>query len=268
MENARKLMFVVAHPDDESLGAGGAIAKYASDGVDVYLITATRGEYGWPGSPETYPGPDALAEIRQEELHSAARILGVREGAFLDYIDGQVNQANSVEAIAKISEHIRRLRPEVIVTFDPFGIYGHPDHIAIGQFTHAAILRAASEKFTAEDGFEPHLVLKLYYMVETQEKLEGYQTAFQELVLEVNGQKRKPVGWEPWAITTRVPVSNFKEQVKKAVQCHRSQFPEDEMIERLFDPEGSLWEEATFYRAYSLVSNAPAIENDLFDGLN
>jgi LmbE family N-acetylglucosaminyl deacetylase len=267
MENARKLMFVVAHPDDESLGAGGVIAKYASEGADVYLITATRGEYGWPGTPETNPGPDALAEIRQEEPHSAARILGVREGAFLDYIDGQVNQANPAEAIAKIARHIRRLRPQVVVTFDPFGIYGHPDHISVGQFTHAAILRAASEQFTAEDGFEPHLVLKLYYMVETQEKLDAYQAAFQELVLEVNGEKRKPVGWKPWAITTHVSVSEFKEQVKKAVQCHRSQLAEDEVIERLFDPKSGLWEEATFYRAYSLVNNTPAIEKDLFDGL-
>jgi LmbE family N-acetylglucosaminyl deacetylase len=268
MENARKLMFVVAHPDDESLGAGGVIAKYANEGADVYLITATRGEHGWPRSPETYPGPDTLGKIRQDELHSAARTLGVREGAFLDYIDGQVNQANPSEAIAKIAQHIRRLRPQVVVTFDPFGIYGHPDHISVGQFTHAAILRAASEKYTAEDGFEPHLVLKLYYMVETQEKLDGYQHAFQELVMEVNGEKRKPVGWAPWAITTHVHVFEYKEQVKKAVQCHRSQFPEDETIERLFDAYSGLWDEATFYRAYSLVNEATASEKDLFYGLN
>jgi LmbE family N-acetylglucosaminyl deacetylase len=196
MSEQLKLMCVLAHPDDETLGAGGILAKYAAEGVETYLLTATRGEYGWPGDPQHVPGPDALGKIRQEELHAAGRVLGLREGVFLDYIDGQVDQANPIEAIAKISRLIRRICPQVVVTFDPFGVYGHPDHIAISQYTQAAVLRAASSDYTDEDGYDPHLVSKLYYLAETQEKLNRYQEVLGEIILDVNGEVRKPVGWE------------------------------------------------------------------------
>jgi LmbE family N-acetylglucosaminyl deacetylase len=266
MKDDLRLMCVLAHPDDESLGAGGIIAKYAHEGVDVYLITATLGEHGWPGNPEAYPGPGVLGDIRQEELHAAARILGVREGAFLGYIDGQVDQVDPAEAIAKISMHIRRLRPQVIITFDPFGVYGHPDHIAISQFTHAAVLRAASGYYIHDDGYEPHLVSKFYYMAETQDNLKQYQEVLGELVIEVDGQKRQTMGWEPWAITTRIDVSRYRDLIKKAVECHRTQFPDQEKIESLFE-QNNLWNAATLYRVFSYTRQSQKIEDDLFDGL-
>jgi LmbE family N-acetylglucosaminyl deacetylase len=267
MKDGLKLMCVLAHPDDESLGTGGVIAKYAQEGVDVYLITATLGEHGWPGNPETHPGPEVLGQMRQEELHAAARILGVREGAFLGYVDGQVNKVDPAEAIAKISMHIRRLRPHVIITFDPFGVYGHPDHIAISQFTHAAVVQAASGNEIHDDGYEPHLVSKFYYMAETQENLDQYQEVLGELVFEVDGQKRQTRGWEHWAITTHIDVSKYRELVKKAVECHRTQFPDQEKIEGLFEQKVNLWTVATLYRVFSLTDQNRKVEDDLFDGL-
>src|SRR5262245_48764454 len=126
-----RLMAVLAHPDDESLGFGGTLARYAAEGVETYLVTATRGEHGWFGDPAEYPGPEALGRIREAELQAAANVLKLCEIRFLDYIDGDLDKADPREAVAKIVGHLRRVRPDVVLTFDPNGAYGHPDHIAI-----------------------------------------------------------------------------------------------------------------------------------------
>jgi LmbE family N-acetylglucosaminyl deacetylase len=168
---ARRLMAVLAHPDDESLGVGGTLAKFASEGVDVFLLTATRGDGGRyrghrPGEPQ-HPGPLALATIREAELRAAASVLGVREVSLLDYRDQHLDAANPRDAVAAIAGHVRRVHPDVVMTFGLDGAYGHPDHIAISQFSTAAIVAAADPAF-ALDGVEaavpPHSVSKLYYM--------------------------------------------------------------------------------------------------------
>src|SRR5689334_4696342 len=125
MPEQLRLMGVLAHPDDESLGNGGTLAKYASEGVETYLVTATRGERGWMGDPSKNPGMDALGAIREAELLAAAKVLGIRQVDFLDYIDGDLDQADSAEAIGKIVGHLRRARPHVVLTFGPEGAYGH-----------------------------------------------------------------------------------------------------------------------------------------------
>ena len=141
-------MAVLAHPDDESLGFGGTLAKYASEGVDVSVLTATRGDAGrYRGHPqdhEAHPGARALAEIREGELRAAAAVLGVRELVLLDYHDQQLDSAAPRDVIDGIARHIRRIRPDVVLTFGADGAYGHPDHIAISQFTTAAIVAAAA----------------------------------------------------------------------------------------------------------------------------
>ena len=140
---ALKLMAVLAHPDDESLGFGGTLATYAAAGVETSLVMATRGEAGRygehrRGSPE-HPGPDALARIREGELRAAAAILGIRDIAFLDYRDQELDRADPREAVARIVHQLRRTRPDVVLTFGQDGAYGHPDHIAICQFATAAV---------------------------------------------------------------------------------------------------------------------------------
>src|SRR6185436_12869470 len=127
---ARRLMAVLAHPDDESLGFGGTLAKYASEGVDVFLLTATRGDSGRyrghrPVDPE-HPGPSALASIRETELRAAAATMGVREVSLLNYRDQHLDRADPREAVTGIAGHVRRIRPDVVVTFGPDGGYGHP----------------------------------------------------------------------------------------------------------------------------------------------
>src|SRR5690242_1953273 len=120
MPEQLRLMCVLAHPDDESLGTGGILAKYAAEGVATYLVTATRGERGWFGAEQEYPGPHALGKIREAELLAAAHVLGLREVQFLNYIDGDLDQADPAEAVARIVAQLRRIQPHLVVTFDPF----------------------------------------------------------------------------------------------------------------------------------------------------
>ncbi|HCR71073.1 MAG TPA: hypothetical protein DIW23_06485, partial [Anaerolineae bacterium] len=160
-----KLLAVFAHPDDESMGLGGTIAKYSAEGVETHLVCASRGERGWAGEPKQNPGLKRLGEIRTKELENAASILGMKSLSFLDYTDGDVDQANHAEAINKIVTHIRKIKPQVVVTFAPDGAYGHPDHIAIGQFTNAAVVCAADSTYQDDENLASHRVSKLYYMV-------------------------------------------------------------------------------------------------------
>lgn len=127
-----RLMAVLAHPGDESLGMGATLAKYASAGAEVFVPTATPGDGGRyrghrPGSDE-HPGRGALAKIRDAELRAASRVLGVREVTLLGYRDGHLAEADPGGVAATIAAHIRRVRPDVVLTFGPDGAYGHPDH--------------------------------------------------------------------------------------------------------------------------------------------
>lgn len=252
------ILCALAHPDDESLGFGPAIAKYAAEGAEVYLIMATRGQRGWKGKPEEYPGPEALGQIRTEELLQAAEVLGIREVFFLDYMDGQLDQADSHEAIAKIAAHIGALRPQVVLTFGPDGSYGHPDHIAISQFTTAAVMQAATV----------HTVSKLYYSAESKAVMEAYQSVFGDLKSKVDGVERRFAGWEEWAITTHLETSAYVETIKQAILCHRSQLRGyDRLLQLSPEPWQYLYGHQHFYRVFSLVNGGRKIERGLFEGL-
>ena len=93
---------------------------------------------GVPAGDYRHPGAEALAKIREAELRAAAAVLGVHDVSLLDYHDQALDSAAPHRAIADIAAHLRRVRPDVVVTFGPDGAYGHPDHIAICQFTTAA----------------------------------------------------------------------------------------------------------------------------------
>src|SRR5688500_19217858 len=112
MPTPLRLMAVFAHPDDESLATGSLLARYAAEGVETYLVTATRGERGWAGPPEDDPGPAALGGLREAELMAAADILGLREVTFLGYNDGDLDAADHQEATARIVAHLRRVPPQ------------------------------------------------------------------------------------------------------------------------------------------------------------
>jgi LmbE family N-acetylglucosaminyl deacetylase len=170
-----KLLAVLAHPDDESFGMGGTLALYARRGDHVYLVCATRGEAGTVDDEHMHSFK-SIAELRESELRCAAQHLGLQGVYFLGYRDSgmpgspdnrhsDAQVAHSVDEVAgRIVQHIRELKPDVVVTFDPIGGYRHPDHIHVQQATTLAFNRANDETFHPESGapFKPRA---LYYHV-------------------------------------------------------------------------------------------------------
>ncbi len=262
-----RLLAILAHPDDESLGIGGTLAKYASEGIETHLVCATRGEAGWFGEPEDYPGPFEFGQIREQELRHAADVLGISSLRFLDYCDGDLDRVPASRAIARIVGQIRDIRPDVVITFGPDGAYGHPDHIAISQLTTTAVM-AANDECVLTGSQLPHQVQKLYYMVFLEQTNAIYEEAFGDLVMEIDGVERRSVSWPDWAITTHIDTSDYWRQAWDAISCHRSQLPGYDAIANL--PEARLRDllaPQTFYRAISFVNGGRDVEDDLFAGL-
>ncbi len=247
-----KLMAVLAHPDDESLGFGGTLAKYAAEGIEVYLVTATRGEAGRFGLLGKSGDPLEVGRVREAELRAAATVLGIREVSVLGFPDGAVDRVSSAIAIRSIVSHIRRIQPDVIVTFGPEGAYGHPDHIAVSQFATAATVCAADAGFDLDGGSEldlarPHRVSKFYYLA---------------------WRSNKATPWPDWAVTTEIDTAEVWPIVWRAVCCHQTQIS---IYERLGDltteQQKALWGSQEFYRVFSAVNGGRELETDLFEGL-
>ena len=268
MSDTLKLLAIFPHPDDETLGLGSTLARYSAEGVETYLVCATRGERGWFDSEGPDPGLEGVARIREAELNCAAKYLGLREVSFLDYIDGDVDQADVEEIIQRIVSHIRRIRPHVVVTFPPDGNYGHPDHIALSQFTMGALVCAADENFIDPEKQSPHRASKFYYMVDSADIIRISAEAFGGISMDVDAVTRHHVGWEDWQITTRLDNNRFMEVVQKAIQCHKSQLPGYGPIsDWSLDELAKVFGTGNFYRAYSLVNGGRKVEIDLFEGL-
>lgn len=288
MTQSLRMLAVLAHPDDESLGFGRAFARYAAEGIETHLVTATRGDrgryHGLPPGDPGHPGAEELARIRDAELRAAAAVLGIRSLSLLGYGDGALDQVNAMEAIGRIAAHIRRTRPQVVLTFGPDGGYGHPDHIAISQFATAAIVVAADARRELSDepastpAGEPlpapsaalaaHAVSKLYYMAMPPSAMDAYQEAFKRLVSNVDGVERQAVPCPDWAVTTWVDTRAHWETVWRAASCHQTQISSYETLARL-SPEHheALWGWQTLYRAFSTVNGGREREVDLFEGL-
>jgi LmbE family N-acetylglucosaminyl deacetylase len=267
-----KLLAVLAHPDDESMGVGGVIAKYAAEGVEVSLVVATRGQrgrfHGHPQGDPRHPGPGALARLREQELEAAAGVLGIRDVTLLEYEDQLLDKADPSEAIARIAHHVRRLRPHVVVTFGPDGTYGHPDHIAISQLTAGALVAAAADAGHGDSPQARHEVSKFYYLVWPQDMLDAFDRAYRRLVSHVDGVDRRVVAWPEWQITTIVDTREQWPTVWRAVSCHQTQVNAYERLTNLPDEEHlALWGRQCFYRVFSRVNGGRAVEHDLFEGL-
>jgi len=187
------ILVILSHPDDESFPMGGTLAKYASEGVQVTLVCATRGEAGIPGME-----PALAGKLREDELRCAARVLGVREVQFLDYQDGELDQVDPEEIIERLAEVIRQVKPKAVITFGPDGISGHPDHLAIHNAATAAFERA---------GHEAHL----YYIAPSEATLQGCGV---EASTEIAGG---PVA--------AIDVGDHLVKKVRAMQCHSSQNP-------------------------------------------
>src|SRR6266849_2740824 len=170
--STKRLLGVFAHPDDEGT-TSGALLHYSTLGVEPGLVCATRGEVGEISDP-ALATPENLGQVREGEMRAAAEALDVHNLWFLDYRDSGMAgtpenqdqrsfaQASAAEVVGKLVAIIRQFRPQVIVTFDETGGYGHPDHIAIYRHTTSAFYAAADAAQYPEHG-PAHMVSKLYY---------------------------------------------------------------------------------------------------------
>ncbi len=171
----KKILVVLAHPDDETFGLGGTLALYQQKGVETYYVCATRGEVG-AADEEFMKGFKDTAEMRTDELMRAAKILGLKEVFFLGYRDSgmpgsednkhpNAQVAHSIDEVAgRVVKYIRELKPDVVITFDPIGGYKHPDHIHIQRATTLAFEKADDASFHPEAGM-PFKPGALYYQV-------------------------------------------------------------------------------------------------------
>lgn len=174
MSRARTLLVALAHPDDETFGVGGVMARAVDEGHRVVIVCATRGEAGEIADP-SLATPDTLGEVREQELRAAARALGVHDVRFLAYRDSgmagtpenedprSLVKADPATILRQLVRLVRDVRPDVVVTFEPGGIYGHPDHIAISRHATSAVEAAADGRRWPDDG-PVHAVARLYHL--------------------------------------------------------------------------------------------------------
>ena len=280
----KRLLGAYAHPDDEQ-GVSGLMHKCASEGVEVTLVCATRGEAG-----EIAPGvnatPENLGQVREEELRCAADTIGVHNVALLDYRDSGMFgtpensdprclwQANLLEVAEKLTRLIRRRQPQVMLTFDPNGAYGHPDHIKIHQAALIAYFVSGDARVypeqIAREGLPPWTVSKLYWGAFARSRFEKYAQLAKEAGIDLNVPMQEFLkrAMPDEVITTKIDVADFVDLKLSALYCHASQqnpnsiwgkIPQDIRRDGLKDE--------TLIRAESRIVVPPGIETDLFTGI-
>ena len=190
-----------AHPDDETTSAGGAIAHYARQGVDVQVVTASRGEEGTLGTGGAAIEREDLPAVRETELRSVLKLLGANPPVLLGYRDGQVEQTPLEELAARILAVMRRVAADVVVTHGPTGISGHADHIAV----HKAAVKAF-HRYAESSEASP----RLFYSAITRDVLE-----LDEVDLDIEGPESEP--------TTIIDVSAYLGLKVEALRMYRSQ---------------------------------------------
>lgn len=200
----RKILLVFAHPDDESFATGGTIVKYSSiANTEIHLLCATRGEAGQTGHPSICTKED-LPYVREKELQKAANILGIDHIRLLAHRDGTLDKIPTEILAQEIKEYIDDFHPQIVITFPPHGISGHPDHIAIQKATMAAVKEAS-------------IVPYLYYIT-IPESWVGKRTS-------------PPYSDPDESIHAVIECAEYKDQVAEALRAHRTQ---NKSVDRAF----------------------------------
>lgn len=297
----RRLLLVHAHPDDESIGQGATMAKYVSEGVHVTLITCTGGEMGEILVPElahlAADQEDRLADQRQTELTNAMAALGVKDhrylGGFKRYRDSGMKwhedgyaipdddindnafwHADLVAAAAELVAVIREVQPQVLVTYDEFGGYGHPDHIQAHRVATYGAALAAVPSFRPDLG-EAHDIAKIYWGAMSASRMrEGLRT------LRAAGDTTSFEGMDPDGpmppfmiedefITAEIDASAHVDAKLAAMKAHVTQIAVDGPFFALSNNLGNhVWGLECFRIAKgTAVPDATGRESDLFAGL-
>ncbi len=271
-ESARVLLAVHAHPDDECITTGGILARYAAEGARTVLVTCTDGAVGEIADP-SLATPENLVEVRSRELDDSVRILNVSRSVRLGYRDSGMagtadnqdprsfHQANFDDAASKVLAVMRQERPQVVVTYDENGGYGHPDHIRAHQIAVAAFDAAKSE---------PWAPGRLFYAVVPRSAFKRFGELMREAGIELpfnpeRGEQPPPFGVDDDRITTTVDVSRFIPVKRDSLLAHRTQMGANMFMARL--PEavfGQLFRQEFFQLVRGPAEGA---ETDLFNGL-
>lgn len=278
----KRILGLFAHPDDEILGSGGTMAQYASQGVQVETVCTTRGEAGEIADPGLAT-PDNLGQVREQEMLCSAKALGIQKVHFLGYRDSGMagtadnqNPAAYVNApdgavINQLVQIIRQLRPHILITFEPYGGYGHPDHIAISKHTHAAYAAAADPAYKAELGTAwptPRLfygVIMMSFFERMIERMKAYGLDTEELAARFEGRGEK--GWPEGKVTCVMNIREAVEAKWAAYFCHRTQFGNDSLFRRLPEEEMKALQSHEFF--YLAEPEQPVLVlSDLFEGLD
>ena len=265
------LMAVHAHPDDEAIGTGGTLARYSDEGVETVLVTCTNGELGdAPGGVKPGdPGHDeaVVVPLRRAELEASCEVLGVSHLELLGYHDsgmmgwpqndapGSFWQTPIAEPAARLADLMRKYRPQVVVTYDENGFYGHPDHIQAHRITHAAL-------------DECGLASKLYHTALPRSALTGFREILEQTGIELprEAEENPDFGTPDELVTTRIDVSTVTGRKYASLAAHASQSENIfflEMGEELFS---QVMNAEFFVRAFD-TTKAPVPEDDLFAGL-
>lgn len=283
-------MAVHAHPDDEVFGTGGTFALLADQGVHTVLVTSTMGEEGEIVDPaldeqaRTAMFP-RLAEVRRQELQASVEALNIQELRLLGYRDSGMagrpsnnhpqafHTAVFDEAVKKLVALIRELKPQVIVTYDPFGSYGHPDHLQAQRITNIAFEAAAEPRLFPELGLPVWQASKLYYTAMPRSffarAIEEARKAGVEMPLGASDIDINTMGTADELITTRIDVRPYLERKLKAFRAHKTQIAPDHFV---FKMPAEQLEQGFGYEYFILARSAATphtgeLEQNLLDGL-
>lgn len=217
-----KLLAVFAHPDDETFRPGGTLALLARCGVKVHVLTLTHGEAGSCGEPALCT-PDELPGVREHELRCACAALGIEPPYLLSYPDGRLTDADPLRVVAAILAVARQVHPQVLLSFGPDGLSGHPDHIAVGQW--------AAEVFRHTEG-----IAALYTVAVPQ-----------SLASRLEMQQVHPIPDEMIALS--VDVSSVWEKKLAALHCHATQWSSSPMLNAPSERQRLFFGQEHFVRA-------------------
>ncbi|GAC1443276.1 MAG: mycothiol conjugate amidase Mca [Chloroflexota bacterium] len=270
-------MVVHAHPDDEVFSTGGTIARYSAAGNRVVVVYSTNGEAGEIHHPELDPGEAhlRLGEIRRDEALAACRLLGVSDVFFLGFRDSGMKDTEEnnhpeafmnvpfEEAVSKLIDVMRQTKPDVVVTYDEDGGYGHPDHVNTNRVTVAAFERTSHETWGPK---------KLYYAARSREGFRKYAGALSTLGLQIpwlSGDFDFDSYGHPDAeITAHINITAQAPIKKRALAVHRTQIKSDFFYLNIPD---TVFREALateYFKRMHPPHRDGEQEEDLFEGLS
>ena len=276
----RTLLAVFSHPDDESFGTGGLFALRSSMGDRVVLVTATLGEAGEISDP-ALADRDNLSQVREAELRAAADALGVSELVILGYRDSGMEgtednrhpnafaSAPEEEVLSRLVGIMRRLKPDIVITFDEVGGYGHPDHIAASRFTTAAF-RASGDPSRYRCEGEPWKPGRLYYSVFPKQvfrRLRSIMEAHGVETADLDRFEELDIGSPDDQIHAEIDVSCVVEAKWTALNCHRAQFGADHFFNQIPERDAKALLSSEWFVQIEPEPPPGVRYSDLFDGL-